>query len=166
MTDYKAKYALLVNRLLESLRSHYGERLTSVVLYGSVARGSYRKDSDIDFLVIAKDLPEGSLKRFSDYYDAVECSLQPALQEFRSEGLYPYVSPILKTPSEIQIGSLLFLDMIEDARILYDRDDFFKLYLERLDEKLKKLGAKKVLFGKGYYWDLKPDYQAGDVVQL
>jgi hypothetical protein len=42
------------------------------------------------------------------------------------------------------MGSFLFLDMIEDAVILYDRNDFFRNYLSELKRKLKKYGAKKI----------------------
>ena len=34
-----------------------------MVVYGSVARDEARKDSDIDLLIIARDLPKRRLKR-------------------------------------------------------------------------------------------------------
>ena len=37
------------------MQSIYGSRLDKVVLYGSYARGDFREDSDIDFLVVLKD---------------------------------------------------------------------------------------------------------------
>ena len=33
----------------------YGDRLAKLILYGSYARGDYREDSDIDFLVVFRD---------------------------------------------------------------------------------------------------------------
>jgi len=33
----------------------YGDRLAKLILYGSYARGDYREDSDIDFLVVLND---------------------------------------------------------------------------------------------------------------
>jgi len=53
------------------------------------------------------------------------------------------------------MGSFLFLDMIEDAVILYDRNNFFRNYLSELKGKLKKYGAKKIYKKGGYYWILK-----------
>ncbi|MBE3577614.1 MAG: hypothetical protein IMX00_07970 [Limnochordales bacterium] len=55
-----------------------------------------------------------------------------------------------------QAASPLFLDMVEDARILYDRDGFLCGYLERLRRHLKQLGARRVSHAGAWYWDLSP----------
>jgi hypothetical protein len=52
------------------------------------------------------------------------------------------------------------------VKILYDKGDFFKRYLEELKDKLKKLGARKVFYKGGYYWELKPDYKHGEIIEL
>jgi len=43
-------------RLVRELRSHYGGRLRKVILYGSRARGDFTEHSDLDVLVILKDM--------------------------------------------------------------------------------------------------------------
>jgi hypothetical protein len=58
------------------------------------------------------------------------------------------------------------LDMTEEAIILYDRDGFFAGILERLRKKLRELGAQRKRKGKVWYWDLKPDYKPGEVIDL
>ncbi|SHM72720.1 HEPN domain-containing protein [Caldanaerovirga acetigignens] len=45
-------------------------------------------------------------------------------------------------------GSLLFLDMIDDALILFDREGFFTRFLQEFSSKLKKMGAKKEVADK------------------
>ena len=46
-------------------------------------------------------------------------------------------------------------------------DDFIENKMESLRRKLKKMGSKRVfLDDKRYYWDLKPDYKLGDVVEI
>lgn len=82
------------------------------------------------------------------------------------KGIYTRLSPIFKTPEEVERGSPIFLDMTENIKILYDKDNFFKNYLEGLKEKLKKLGARKIFYKGGYYWELKPDYKYGDIIEL
>lgn len=47
----------LVSRFRELLEEDLGENLVSLVLFGSVARGDYRQDSDIDLLVVCESLP-------------------------------------------------------------------------------------------------------------
>ena len=56
--------------------------------------------------------------------------------------------------------------MVEDARILFDRDGFFAAVLERLRARLEALGARRVWRGNAWFWDLKPDYVPGEVFEL
>ena len=63
-------------------------------------------------------------------------------------------------------GSFLFLDMIDDAKILFDRNGFFETYLKRLKSQLDGYGAIKVKWKGGWYWNLKPDFEPGDVISL
>ena len=42
----------LVKQYVELLSKIYGEHLKTVILYGSYARGDFRKDSDIDVAVV------------------------------------------------------------------------------------------------------------------
>lgn len=44
----------ILSELKRRLAEHYGERLESVVLYGSQARGDAAEDSDIDVLVVLR----------------------------------------------------------------------------------------------------------------
>jgi hypothetical protein len=38
--------------------------------------------------------------------------------------------------------------------------------MTRLRERLATLGARRVWRGNAWFWDLKPDYQPGDVFEL
>lgn len=51
--------------LTESLHHVYGEKLKRVVLYGSVARGMYMDDSDIDVMVLI-DGDNDELRQYDD----------------------------------------------------------------------------------------------------
>ncbi|WP_353683972.1 hypothetical protein V4D30_08835 [Thermodesulfovibrio sp. 3907-1M] len=57
-----------------------------------------------------------------------------------------------------------YFDFIE--KLSFDRDDFFKKYLQTLKIKLKTLGARKIYTKGGYYWELKPDYKFGEIIEL
>jgi predicted nucleotidyltransferase len=50
-------YRSLVNGLVELIKTEYGDELVSVAIFGSIARGTARKDSDLDVLIIASRLP-------------------------------------------------------------------------------------------------------------
>jgi uncharacterized protein len=160
-----AAFDELLTALAEACRRHYGERLVSVVVFGSVGRGTARPDSDVDVLVVAEGLPDGRMARVGDF-DAVERDLAPALERARSSGIETALSPLFKTPNEARRPSPLFLDFVDDARLLVDQGGFFAGVLDRLRARLAALGARRVWRGARWYWDLKPDFRPGDVVEL
>lgn len=161
----KERFRELEQGLLSEVMRFYGPRLVTFAVYGSAGRGTQRFDSDIDVLIIADGLPHGRMKRVKEF-ELVEERLEPFMKTLRQQGIETYISPIIKTPEEAEAGSWLFLDMVEDARILFDRDDFFAKRLERLRGRLNELGSKRVWKGNFWYWVLKPDYKPGDVIDL
>ena len=155
--------------VLDSLRReavrHYGEALVTLGVFGSVGRGTPGPYSDIDVLIIVERLPAGRLSRVEGFA-AIDHALTAALTSAARHGCHTTVSPVFKTPTEVAAGSLLFLDMIDDIRLLYDRDDFFSAYLESLARRLAQMGARRVRRGASWHWDLKPDYRRGEIIQL
>jgi len=158
-------FETLLGEIPRACREAYGERLVSVVVFGSVGRGTPRPDSDIDLLIVADDLPRGRIRRVQEF-EAVRRLLAPALATAAAAGVSTRLAPIFKTPVEARRGSPLFFDMTEDARLLYDREGFFHGCLEDLRRRLAALGARRVWRGDAWYWDLKPDYRPGEVFEI
>ena len=156
----------LVARLLSRTKKAYGDDLVSFVLFGSVARGVPRPDSDIDILIVADNFPSGRMNRVAEFEEEVEKPVEKDVANLRKKGIYTFLSPIFKTREEVLHGSPLFLDMIESSKILFDRDEFFKDYLKGLRKRMKELGSRKVKRGNAWYWILKPDYKEGDIIEL
>lgn len=161
----KERFKELQDRLLSETKTFYGETLVSVVVFGSVGRGTQTFNSDVDVLIIARNLPQGRIKRVRAF-EMVENNLTPFLRSIEGGGITSCISPIFKTPEETERGSLLFLDMVEDACILFDRGNYFSSFLKRLKDRLHTLGAKRVWMGNAWYWNLKPDYKPGEVFEL
>lgn len=140
----------------------FGPRLVSLAVFGSYGRGTARPGSDLDLLVVVRDLPPGRLARWEEWAP-VEARVAEGL---RGRPPVP-LSPVLKTPAEVEAGSPLLLDMTQDAVILYDAGGFLAGRLDRLRQRLQELGAQRVwLDGDRWYWDLKPDYKPGEVFDL
>ena len=161
----QAVFDELLTKVVAAAQAVYGERLVSIVLYGSVARGTMRRDSDVDLLIVARALPRGRLKRVGEF-ESIESTMTEDLCHAASRGITTTLSPIIKTPEEVLTGSPLFLDMVEDARVLYDRNGFFSQELARLRRRLAELGAKRIWKGNTWHWDLKPDFTCGEVFEL
>ena len=144
---------------------HYGERLVTVGVFGSVGRGTPGPWSDVDTLIIADLLQGGRGRRLRDF-DAIETALSGVLAAVARRGCHTTISPVIKTPAEAAAGSLLFLDMIDDLRLLYDRDGFFQHHLDGFAARLRRLGARRIRRDGTWHWDLKPDYRPGEVFEL
>jgi hypothetical protein len=161
----RVTFAGLESAITAAAQAYYGRRLVSLVLYGSAARGTMRHDSDLDLLVIAEDLPQGRMARIREF-EAVENAFRPALLAALAAGVESELSAVIKSPVEAAAGSPLFLDMVDDARILHDRAGFFAAVLERLRTRLLALGSRRIWRGNAWYWVLKPDLKPGEVFEL
>jgi len=161
----KESFDRILVRLEDAVLACYGEKLVSLVLFGSVARRTMRPDSDIDLLLVAEGLPRGRMARMVQFRK-VEDMLDAELQAAAGRGIHTALSPVIKTPAEVEQGSPLFLDMTDQARILYDSNGFFKDYIDRLRRRLKAQGARRVYCGGGYYWLLKPTLKPGEKIPL
>jgi hypothetical protein len=159
------RYAGLLDRVRAEVRAHYGPRLVALAVFGSVGRGTPREDSDVDLLVVARDLPDGRPARRQEFA-AVERRLDEALRGVARDGRPTSLSPVLKTPEEVEYGSPLFHDMVEDAKILYDPEGFLAGYLARLREELAGRGARRVRWGGGWYWDLRPEPGRSEILGM
>ena len=135
--------------------------LVSIVLFGSVARCQARPTSDIDVLLVAEGLPRRPADRRQPFLDAWEAA--------RAERRLPPVewNLIVKTPDEARYRSPLYLDMVEDAILILDRGRFFEEVLAGMRERMRKLGSRRIHLPDGsWYWDLKPDFCWGEVVEI
>ncbi|MEM2087375.1 MAG: nucleotidyltransferase domain-containing protein [Thermoproteota archaeon] len=141
-------------------------RLTSLAVYGSVARGTAKENSDIDLLIVSNGF-SGSIGRRIDMLYRLEEKLENELAWLRRHGVYTSFSFYPLTEEEASRKPLLFLDMTEDAVILYDEDQFLERVLTEFKAELLRLGAKRVFIDKeNWYWDLKPDYRFGEEIVI
>lgn len=146
------------NWLINPLTMKFGDDLVSIVVFGSFARGKAKEGSDLDLLIVLRELPrEADRLRLSAI---VSRSLKPPA------GFPRIVSPLVMTMEEVKRHPPILLDMVDDSLILYDKDGFIERVLKELQKKLEEMGAKKVKVGDGWYWILKPDAELGEVVKI
>jgi len=141
--------------ILSDLLEHFGNRLVSVVVFGSIARGNHTNESDIDVLVIVRHWKKRVMARVEELTAATEETGRLLIHLWVSEGAY---SPIQWYPLDAEeAGALkpLYLDMTIDAVVVYDRNRFFTAVLERLRLLLHETGAARVALPDGsHVWEM------------
>jgi predicted nucleotidyltransferase len=140
--------------------------IQSFAIYGSVARGRAKESSDVDVLVVSNDF-EGSMGKRIEQLLAVEAAVQEEIASLRKQGILTALSFFPLRRSEAEAIPKLFLDLTEDAILLYDEGEFLQRLLLGLKAKLLTQGAVRVFLDEDrWYWDLKPDYRFGEVVEI
>ncbi|MEM2878909.1 MAG: nucleotidyltransferase domain-containing protein [Candidatus Hadarchaeales archaeon] len=147
-------YRDLMRRYFELLIERLGDRLRSLVLFGSVARGDWRKDSDIDLLVIA----EGSEDPIRALDELVEVELElrkaPEYSRALAEGFYPKIQHYPLSPPDLGKMPRILLDAVADGIVIYDRGEFRET-AERLRARLMESNSYRVELMNGrWFWVL------------
>lgn len=120
----------------------FGDRLYSIVLFGSRARIDAHPESDYDIFIIAEGLPPNPLKRLS-------MVRQPIIARFEEK-----VCTISKTPEEFERGfPSLYLDLALDGKILYDINNYFKEKRDIILNIIKNAGLIRQSIGNEFTWD-------------
>jgi len=112
-----------------------------ILLYGSVARGEFREDSDADVFVLT----------------AAPIAWRQVYQ--RTHGI---VQPVVKTVDEMMAqmhsGEPFFLEMIEDGVPLHDSDGWHRRLLAEVEQAKTKWGLTRTTFGWQWAkWEQSPE---------
>ena len=78
---------ITINHFIQEVKGLLGERLKKVILYGSYARGDFRKNSDIDIMLLT-DLDDKEIEEYRDKVSEIAFNI-----ELEKE---IYISPIIK----------------------------------------------------------------------
>lgn len=145
----------IAREAVEKLKEKYGERLISVILYGSVARGEDSPGSDLDLFIVLKEAFEFIPMR-REVYDTVSKVRKGVV-----------LSPLIMELEKVKKFQPIHFELYADGIILYDREDTMKKILSRVGEIIKTLGSKRYKTKDGCYgWILKEGIKSGEVVDI
>ncbi len=151
--------------LVEKLKIALGERgLLSCCLFGSVARGEARADSDVDLLVVHAETCGDPMGAFLGVLREVRESEES--RELIAAGYRPDPYPVFLSERDLWERPLILLDAADHGIILWDTGVLARRFTA-LRQRLEQMGAKKLFLPDGrWYWDLKPDWTPGEVITL
>ncbi|MEM4311411.1 MAG: nucleotidyltransferase domain-containing protein [Nitrososphaerales archaeon] len=144
---------LIVARLIEEL----GPKLRSIVLFGSLARGKAKPESDIDLLVVADSLPERYSERVK-IISKVKNFWQLdhlILKLWKEKGIYTNLDILLITKEEAGMIHPFYLDMVDEGILILDKDEIMAKKIKEVKDRLREIGAIKIVEPEGsWYWIL------------
>lgn len=139
----------------------------SVVLFGSVARGDARHDSDIDLLIVADG--QVDLGKILNTLIDIESSgkVLEELLWLESHGVSTHLSFQLMSTERLRKFPPLLLDILIDGIILIDLDKTYKSISRELKRRLRMVDAKRIrLTDEEWCWVLKRDLRFGEVITI
>ena len=169
MNQVAITYQQIANEFAQLLERELGDQLTSVVLYGSVARGDASQDSDIDLLIVvdapSREEKRAIKKRVLDL--CVDFETRWSLADPFGQGHWANLEYQIFTRQEALRTHLFYLDMTQDAVPLFDRGGFFAAKLDQVRQRMEELGTRREYFEDGcWYWILKPGMKLGEEIEL
>lgn len=109
--------------LLVFLNEHFRAEIQTVVVYGSFLRWSFRKDSDVDVVIILRDSPEWRWSSSNSFWDARDDS--PYRQDFFRK-LKQFLEELgVSHPYDIKVFTTHDLVLLEEfqERVVHTRGD-------------------------------------------
>ncbi len=163
MRYYSENQRVFIETLLNKIRSHYGDQLTSLAVFGSFAREENRLNSDLDLLIILEDSnAKGRLELQDDFVRQVEMPLDGLRRDLETEGIHTEISNIfLKRPQAAHFNPL-YLDMTEHSVLVFDADSFLENTLAKVRQKMLQWGSVRKPIGGHWYWEIKPGLRWGE----
>jgi predicted nucleotidyltransferase len=158
-------YSHLLLKLTLELCRKYSGRLKSLVVFGSVARGTASAQSDVDVLTVIDGLKGSMASRVAEL---LEIEYGPRVGDELSwlseRGILTHVSFHPRMPEEMKQFQMLFLDVVADGIPLFDRDNFFESLRARFRMMLERMGAERRFADKDeWYWVMDPEAELGAV---
>lgn len=137
----------LVSILLEALE----DGLTSVVLFGSRARGEAKGYSDWDVFLVADGIPKNPFER--GVY----------LREVLFSGGVTGVSLLARTRAEFESDLRpIYLDLAHDGVILLDREGYIGQRFFEIKEIVKEAGLRRIKRRGSWVWQWESQPVAGN----
>lgn len=163
----QGRYRNLVLKTLFDLFYSYRDDLSSLIVFGSVARGTASSSSDVDMLVVG-GFEKPFIARIDELGELEHSGLiKEELGWLKARDIHTHISWYPLTRTEVSAFRPLYLDMVDEVAIVYDRDDLFRSVLTSLRARLDRMGSKRVWMEKGrWYWVLDPSIKPEEALTL
>ena len=156
-----------ISRFCEELLVRYGDDIMGLLVFGSVARGDWNEDSDIDLLIVLREFGKSRRDVLRDMNDLRgEMRESKEYKECVSAGQYPILEIYPVESDDAGRFRRMYLDALTEGIVVFERENILSDLIERFKERLKEMGARRIeIPTKGHYWVLG-ELEAGEVLDL
>ncbi len=144
----------LTDWILEIKSWNQANELLAAIHFGSSAKKIPKKTSDVDILLVYKNLPKKSWDR-SLWLKPMDQALESQLSKLNSFQFYPSILA-WEEKSFLKLHPL-YLDFVDNSILLFDPQGIAKNTIQRTADWIKRRRAKKIFRGQLWYWDVNPN---------
>ncbi|MBD3157889.1 MAG: hypothetical protein GF309_03780 [Candidatus Lokiarchaeota archaeon] len=156
----------IIRSALSCLLHHFGTQLVTMAVYGSVSTDNYTDTSDIDILVVADEWPRNISDQTAEVVEATAPVRRAISALYESQGISSSIQWYTLTKEEAAKLRPLYLDMVRDAELVYDRDHFFEDILSKLESRMSDFGVKRVELPDGSHaWEAPSGHSLAEVFE-
>ena len=148
------------------LKENYKEDLISIILFGSVARGKWNNESDIDLFIIFSNKSSirtainNQLKKIISDYER-----KTKLKNSKDNRLFSTIQDISLLLKDLNTFRTIFYDIAMDGIILFDRNQTGFHFLKKIKKRIEEKGLKRVFIKENdYYWERNVKF--GEIIEL
>lgn len=156
-----------IRRFCEALVERLQDNLMGLLVFGSIARGDWDGDSDVDLLIVLRRF-EGTRREMLGEIIEIrkELRISREYKECVSRGFYPTVEVYPLEADEARKFRRMYLDALTEGVIVFERESFLTNLTRDFKERLREIGARRIeIPSVGHYWTLG-NMRAGEVLDL
>ena len=96
----------------------------------------------------------------------MEREVEEELEWLSRNGIDTHITVLPMSVERLKLHPFILLDIVDEGIVLYDDGTYEKEAVE-MRKRLEQLGAKRVFLSEDeWYWDLKPSFKPGEVVEI
>lgn len=152
---------------LGKIKEVFKGKLLSMILFGSVARGKWTNQSDIDLFLIFSN---NSLKHKKLERKLIDIILKfeeiNELLDQNGNNIHASIQPITLLLKDLDNFRTLFYDFAMDGKIIFDKNEIGLKFIKKIKKRIKSLGLKRIFIDDNdFYWKHK-DVKFGEIIEI